>query len=154
MAKHRAKRKSPSRKRYEEKHRTRSCRLDTENDNRLEEHLQGTGHSFADFVKDHLGREEAMIDERVEMLASRRMNPSLEDRVRCLEDLVHQVFLLTVDTDECPPLCPHCEDEELCRCEGRQMESKLAQPWVLTWKCPKCGFFLDTYRRIAPKSIK
>jgi len=154
MAKARESRRPPSRRRYEEEHPTISFRLDRETRKRLKEHLEGTGCSFADFVKDALGREESMVKKRVEILASMHMDPSLEDRVRCLENLVHEIFSMTVDTGEYPPCCPRCESQELFRAEGRETESKLAEPSVLTWKCPKCGFFIDTYKRIDPESIK
>jgi predicted RNA-binding Zn-ribbon protein involved in translation (DUF1610 family) len=154
MAKHRANKKPPSRKRYEEEHPTVSFRLDRDSYRRLKEHLDGTGYSFADFVKDALGREESMVKRRVKALASRQTDPSVEDRLRCVEDLVHQIFCIAVNTREYPPYCPHCDNQELFRCEGRETESSLAQPWVITWKCPKCGFFIDTFKRIDPESIR
>ncbi len=147
-------RKPPSRKRYDERHPTRSCRLDIETDKRLTEHLDSIGCSFSDFVKDSLERGKSMVGKRVEVLASRQMDPSLEDRVRCLENLVHEIFSLIVGTNEYPPYCPRCEGQELFRCEGRETESTIAHPWVPTWKCPKCGFFINTYKRIDPASIK
>jgi predicted RNA-binding Zn-ribbon protein involved in translation (DUF1610 family) len=119
----------------------------------LKEHLKSTGCSLADFVKDALGREESMVAKRVEILTSRLVDPSLEDRVGCLESLVLEIYNLTVDTAEYPPLCPRCEDQEMRRCEGTEMASSLASPIVPTWKCPKCGFFLNTYHRIDPKSL-
>jgi predicted RNA-binding Zn-ribbon protein involved in translation (DUF1610 family) len=146
--------KPPSRRRYEEQNPTVSFRLKRELKEDLKEHLKGTGCSYADFVKDALGREKAMIDERVEILASKRLDAQLEDGVRCLENLVHEVFSLTVDNKRYPPLCPRCDNQELFRCEGREAESKLAHPWVLTWKCPACGFFVNTYKRIDPASTK
>jgi len=154
MAKPNKSKKSPSRKRYEEEHPTISFRLDRETRKNLKEHLDGTGCSFADFVKDSLGREKSMIEKRVNTHTSRQVSPTDEDRIRCLEDLVQQIFLLTVDTDEYPPYCPHCDNQKLFRCEGRETESGLAQPWVFTWRCRKCGFFVNTYKRIDPKSIK
>jgi len=153
VAKAKESRKPPSRKRYEQEHPTVSFRLDRDTYKCLKGHLESTRCSFADFVKDALGREESMVEKRVELLASRQVDPLLEDRVRCLENLVHEFFSLTVDTDKYPPLCPRCGNQELCRCEGREMKSKLAQPWVITWKCPQCGFFMNTYNRIDPKSI-
>ncbi len=147
-------RKPPSRKRPDERSCVKSCRLDLETDKLLTEHLHSISCSFADFVKDALGREKSMVEKRVEVLASRQMDPSLEDRVRCLENQVHEIFSLTVDNREYPPDCPRCENQELFRCEGRETESTIAHPWVLTWKCPKCGYFINTYKRIDPKSIK
>jgi Zn finger protein HypA/HybF involved in hydrogenase expression len=150
------KKKSPSRIKYEQKHPTISIRLDVESKKSLEEHLEGTGCSAADFVKDHLGREKGMVEKRVEIQASRQVGQSLEGRVRCLEDLVHQIFSIlhmTIDTDEHPFYCPRCDNQELFKVEGREIESGLAEPWVFTWKCPKCGFFIDSGKRIDPKSI-
>jgi hypothetical protein len=154
MAKANKSKKPPSRKRYEEKHPTISFRLDGETHEHLKEHLESIGCSFADFVKDYLGREKSMIEKRVNMHTSRQVGPSDEDRIRCLEDLAHQIFLLTVDTDEYPPYCPRCDNQELFQSEARETESNLAQPWVITWKCPQCGFFINTYKRIDPNSIK
>ncbi len=146
--------KTPSRERYEEKHPTISFRLDNDTRKCLKEHLASTGCSFADFVKDALGREESMIEKRVKMQASRRVAPSDEDKLRCLEDLVHQLLIAVVTTDEYPPSCPYCDNHDLCECMGREKESTQAHPWVPTWKCPKCGYFIDTLKRIDPESIK
>jgi hypothetical protein len=154
MVKDRKRKKPPSRKKYEEEHPTLSFRLDRETQEHLKEHLVGTECSVADFVKDNLGREESMVEKRIETLASKQVDPSLEERVRCLEDLVHEISSLTVDTDEYPPYCPRCDNQELFQCEGRETESKLAKPWVFSWKCPKCGFFINTYKRIDPASLK
>ena len=146
--------KPPSKKRYDESHRVRSCRLDMETDKRLTQHLDSIGCSFADFVKDSLGREKSMVEKRVEVMASMQVAPALEERVRRLEDLVHKIISITVDNREYPPDCPRCEGQELFRCDGRETKSTIAHPWVPTWKCPKCGYFIDTYKRIDPKSIK
>jgi hypothetical protein len=152
--KKKTKHKTPSRARYDESHPVISGRLDRDTYDHLKVYLEESGCSLADFVKDALGREESMVEKRVETLASRQADPSLEERVRCLEDLIHEVFMLTVDTDEYPPLCPRCDNQELFQAEGRETESSLAHPVVFTWKCPGCGFFVDTYKRIDPKSIK
>ena len=154
MVKARRSRKPPSRKRYDEAHRVRSVRLDKEYDERLDKLLTALGLSFSDFMRAHIRNDEAMIEKRVEMLASRQIDPSVEHRLRCIEDLVQQIFTVSVDTDEYPPYCPHCENQELFQAEGRETESSLAHPVVFTWKCPGCGFFVDTYKRIDPKSIK
>ena len=155
MAKGNKTKKPPSRKRYEESHPVFSTRLDRDTLDRLKGHLKSTGYSRADFIKDNLGREESMVEKRVEILASREVGPSLEDRVRCLEDLVYYIISLGgIDTREYPPYCPHCEGQKMFRCEGRETESTIAHPWVPTWKCPKCGYFINTYKRIDPKSIK
>jgi Arc/MetJ-type ribon-helix-helix transcriptional regulator/predicted RNA-binding Zn-ribbon protein involved in translation (DUF1610 family) len=153
VAKSKKSKKPPSRQRYDEEHRVRSARLDKEYDERLDKLLKALGLSYSDFVKAHIRKDEAMIEKRVEILTSRLMDPSLEDRVGCLESLVLEIYNLTVDTVEYPPLCPRCEDQEMRRCEGTEMASSLASLIVPTWKCPKCGFFLNTYHRIDPKSL-
>jgi predicted RNA-binding Zn-ribbon protein involved in translation (DUF1610 family) len=154
MAKAKKNRKPPSRKRYEEKHPTISFRLDKETYKCLKGHLEGTGCSIADFIKDALGKEESMIEKRVEILASKQMGPPVEDRLKCVEDLTLQILPLAVDTDKYPPFCPHCGNQKLLRCEGREVGSTSANSWAPTWKCPKCGFFMNTYKRIDPKSIQ
>lgn len=154
MAKHRVNKEPPSRKRYEEEHPTVSFRLDKETYKRLKEHLAGTGYSFADFIKDALGREKSMVEKRVEMLASQEIELPVEDRLRCLEEFVHQLFSVAVDTDEFPPGCPHCDNQDLFYAEGAETESTRGMPQIHTWKCPKCGFFINTSRRIDPKSIR
>ena len=146
--------KKPSRARYEKQHPVFSARLDRETYDRIKSHLAGTGCSFADLLKDAIGREESMVEERVQMLTSRKAAPSLEDRVRCLEDLVHQLFSVAVTTHKWLPICPHCHNQELLRAEGTEAESTFAIPQVLTWHCPRCGFFLNTFARIDPKSLK
>lgn len=110
--------------------------------------------SYSGYVKAHIRKDEAMIEKKAEMLASRQVAPSVEDRIRSLENLVHEIFCSKVDTREFPPHCPRCEDQELFKCEGRQTESATTNAWVSTWKCPKCGYIMNTYKRIDPKSIK
>jgi len=154
MAKVNKIKKPPSRQRYDNEHRVRSARLDKEHDERLAKLLEGLGLSFSGYVKAQIKKDEAMIEKKAEILASKQADPSVEDRLRYLGDLVYQILSIPLDTDEYPPFCPHCENQVLFRCEGREMESILACPWVITWKCPKCGFFVDTYKRIDPKSIK
>ncbi len=160
MAKSKKNRKPPSRTRYEQTHRVSSARLDEETTKELREHLARTRCSFANFVKGALGKEKEMVRKRIDMLASRELNPLVEDRLMCLEDLLHQVLLMTcvlfmaVNEDDWPPDCPHCDNQRLIRCEGRETESSLAHHWVITWKCRRCGFFVNTYKRIDPKSIQ
>jgi len=154
MTKAKKSKKPPSRKRYEEEHRTRSVRLDRETNEHLDKLLEGLELSFSGYVKAQIRKDEAMIEKKAEILASIKVDPLLEERVRFLESLLLDTYSLAIDTSEYPPLCPRCEDRDMLRCEGREMESNLANPIILTWKCPKCGFFLNTYHRIDPKSIK
>lgn len=154
MAKNKMHRKKPSRKRYEEEHPTVSFRLDRETYDGLKEHLAGTSCSFADFIKDALGREKSMVEKRVEMLAAKETSPAVEDRLRCLEEFVHQLFSVAVDTDEFPPYCPHCDNQQMFYAEGTETESTRRVTQIHTWKCPGCGFFINTSRRIDPNSIR
>jgi len=155
MAKVKKDKRPPSRKRYEEQHPTSSFRLDKEMDRQFREHLKATGRSCADFVKDAMGREKSMIAKKIEELASRQTtSSSVEERVRCLEDLVHHIVSGSVGTDWYPPCCPRCDNQRLRECEAREMQSKLAHPWVITWRCPKCGFLMNTYKQVDPKSVR
>jgi len=153
MAKHRVNKKPPSRRRYEEQHPTISVRLDKETRERLKEHLKGTGCSVADLIKDTLGREESMVEKRVGMLAARQVSSPVEHRLKCLEGLVHELISVVAIYHEWPLTCPQCENEELYWAMGTEIESTLAHPQVYTWKCAKCGFFIDTSKRIDPESI-
>lgn len=80
--------------------------------------------------------------------------PPLEERVRCLEHFIHHIIGVAVDTKEYAPLCPHCGEEDMLLVEGEETETRMANPAVLTWACPKCGFFIDTYGRVDPESIR
>lgn len=153
MTKNKGKRKSPSRERYEKEHRTKSCRLTREENKSLDELLEETGRSFADFVRDWLGREESMIKERVEMLAKKKAPPSFEERLKCLEDLMNQAFSY-LSTHDWSAFCPYCENRELLKADGIETESTRVRKGTHTWRCPECGFFLDTPKRIDPKSIE
>jgi len=101
-----------------------------------------------------------MVEKRVKILASRKADPSVEERLKCREDLMQQVFISLYimsmgDVDDVfDPSCPRCYKQKLLRCEGDETERSGAGRGVITWKCPKCGFFLNTYGRIAPESIK
>jgi hypothetical protein len=85
----------------------------------------------------------------------------LEERVRCLEHLVHYLLGYTYalggefDEEVYPPLdCPHCENKVLLLASGNELETRRKIPGIHTWACPKCGFFLDTYQRIDPGSVQ
>jgi len=153
MTKKKTDQKKPSRKRYENEHPTISFRLEKQMYERLKKHLEGTGCSFASFVKDSLGREESMVEKRVEMIASTKVNPSIEEQVRYLQGLVYEL-LARQETKTWPPACPRCENEELFECEGVETLIKQRRPEAPTWKCAKCGFFIDTSHRIDPKSLR
>ncbi len=153
MARSKGKRKPPSRKRYEEEHQTRSCRLTRDENRRLDELLEGTGFSFGSFVRSWLGKEESLIKERVEVLAKKKVPPVGEERLRCIEDLMYQIFLHLRDND-CQLVCPRCRNQDLVITWGIEMGATNAYGIRPTSKCPKCGYFLDTFKRIDPKSLK
>lgn len=144
--------KPPSKERYDQKNPTISFRLDKETKQSLKEHLNGTGSSFADFIKGALGKEKAMVENRIEKRAAQRLS-LLEDRVACLESLVSELYLLTATTEQYPPTCPRC-NKGMRMSEGMEKGPKSPSGGILTWKCPQCGYFLETYKRVDPKSIK
>lgn len=146
--------KKPSRAKYEQGHPVFSARLDVDTYNRLKAHLAGTGCSFADFLKDAFGREESMVEKRVEMIASRQADPSIDDRVGCLESLLHELWSVAIDTTEYTPSCPQCDSMDLFDAEGGQTKGKARYRRVRTWACPKCGFFVNTAGRIDPSSLQ
>jgi hypothetical protein len=80
--------------------------------------------------------------------------PPLEERVRCLEALVHYLTGIAIVTGDYPPTCPHCLNQDLLWADAKELEALGAFPYIHTWACPKCGFFVDTYGRIDPESIK
>jgi len=122
-------------------------------DPELKKHLEDAGCSFASFVKDSLGKEESMVEKRIEMIASKKVDPSIEEQVRHLQSLVHELYMRQ-ETKTWPPACPHCENEELFECEGIETMIKERRPEMPTWKCAKCGFFIDTSHHIDPKSLR
>lgn len=155
MAKSKGNKKSPSRKRYEEEHPTVSFRLDRETYNSLQERLSGTGCSFADFVKDSLGREETLVEERVAKLASRKIEES-ERPARDLElyeivlDLARWGVLLWAnlpDPIEVP--CPSCLFPSRVRQnpEPRTVTLEVLEDGNL--KCPECGLTLKNPPQLA-----
>jgi len=147
MARTNKSKKSPSRKRYEEAHPTRSCRLNKEDDELLEEHLERTGRSFADFVKDHLRKEEAMVEERVAQLASRKVEES-ETPTHDLElyglvlDLAYWTLVLWISLpDPLDVSCPDCRfPSKLSGKEGRTVMLEMVESG--DFKCPECGLTL------------
>jgi hypothetical protein len=153
MARSKGKRKPPSRKRYEEEHKTRSCRLTRDENRCLDKLLEGTGFSFGDFVRSWLGEEESLIKKRVEVLAKKKVPPVGEERLRCLEALMFANCIQLRDHDW-SPYCPRCGDQELLVAWGDEIGSTGAHQETPTLKCPKCGYFLDTLKGIDPKSLE
>jgi hypothetical protein len=147
--------KKPSRKKYEESHPVFSARLDRDTYERLKEHLTGTGCSFAGFIKDSLGREESMIEKRVEMLASQKVEPSVEERLKYLEGLTNQIVtavgsISPGEFESCVVACPRCCDSDLFPYTGKGV---LTGRTLLIWKCYKCGFITRAQEPVDRKSL-
>ena len=147
--------KKPSRVAYEKSHPTVSFRLDIETLDRLKEDLKATGCSFADFVKDALGREEMMVEERVTKLASRKITES-EMPARDLElyelvvDLAYWAVVFWMNLPD--PLdgvtCPSCLfPSDLSKKEGKTVKLEMLENGNL--KCPECRLTLKNPPQLA-----
>lgn len=147
--------KKPSRVAYEESHPTISFRLDRETHDSLKEHLTATGYSFADFVKDALGREKTMVEERVAKLASRKIAES-ETLARDLElydialDLARWGVILWANLPD--PMdsvsCPSCLfPSRLSKKESRAVTLEMLEDG--NFKCPECGLTLKNPPQLA-----
>ena len=147
------KNKPPSRQRYEQENPTVSCRLDKETHQRLSEYLQNTGTSLADLLRDALGRENSMIEERIQMLANQQAPLSDEGRLNCLEALVLQAGVYLKDNDW-PFFCPRCREHEMLYAKGEADIRPGEKEEAITFKCPGCGYFLDTPDHIDPDSLE
>lgn len=144
-----AKKQKPSRARYEKAHPVFSARVDKETYDRLTNHLEGTGCSFADFLKDSLGREESMVERRVEMLAGRELDPSLEKRVEALEELMMCAVIHMWD-DRAPFWCPFCDGT----LHGAMVAEKGSRNRdVFTYACPRCGFMMNPREKLDPRTL-
>jgi hypothetical protein len=142
-----------SRQRYEKEHPTVSFRLDKETHQRLKKHLDGTKCSFADFVKDALGREEATIEKRIQ--AREEQWNAAKDGPRCLRDLVRQAYAMLQiagqGKDLGDPFCPRC-GEEMVPVMVNEIGADEDEPEVFTYCC-ECGYFIDSYKGIDPSSL-
>ena len=141
--------KKPSRARYKESHPVFSTRLDRETYDRLKKHLAGIGYSLSDFLKDALGREESMVEKRVEMPASRKADPSVEERLRLLEGLMSEV-MITAYEPETPWWCPRCGQD---LAEAMVAEKGATSPDIFVYACPKCYFFVTPWGD-APQGVE
>jgi predicted DNA-binding protein len=146
--------KKPSRVAYEESHPTISFRLDRETHDRLKGHLKATGCSFADFVKGALGRETAMVEERVARLASReieqRQTPVLDPELYDLVlDLANWNIILWMNLpDPLQVACPSCLfPSKLSGKEGKAVILEMVESG--DFKCPECGLRLKNPPQLA-----
>ncbi len=145
--------KPPSREKYEKEHPTVSFRLDKETYQRLKGHLEGTKCSFADFVKDALGREETMIEKR--MQARGEQWDALQDEVECQRDLLrqahHLIHIVGLGKDLPDPSCPRC-GKELIPVRAKEIGAGRDEPELFTYACD-CGYIIDSYKGIDPPSL-
>lgn len=155
MLKSKADRKKPSRKRYEQEHPTVSFRLDKATYRSLKEHLKGTGCSFADFVKDALGREGSMVNERVAKLASKKLKER-ETPAHDVElydivlDLARWAIVYWADLPD--PVdgidCPSCLfPSRLSKKESGTVTMEMIEDG--DFKCPECGLRIKNPPQLA-----
>jgi hypothetical protein len=146
MAKNKPAKKKPSRVAYEKEHPTVSFRLNKETKARLDKHLEAAGCSFADFVKDNLGREENMVEERVARLTSmeveKRQAPELDlELYKLVLDLAKWNVVLWMNLPN--PLkvtCPDCFfPSKLTGKEGKVVEMEMSVTGQGDFVCPECG---------------
>jgi len=152
MVKSKAGGKKPSRKRYEEEHPTLAFRVDKETKTRLMDHLEGTGCSFGDFVRDALGREETMVEDRVAKLASEKLKEEACDLelYDIVLDLARWVIVcwanlpdLVDDVD-----CPSCLfPSKLSKKESKSVTLEMLEDG--DFKCPECGLRIKNPPQLA-----
>jgi len=132
-----------------------SFRVDRQTKEELEEHLKASSCSFANFVKDALGREETMVEERVTKLASRKIE-EIETPPRDLElydivvDLAYWVIVFWTNLPD--PLdgvpCPSCLfPSKLNKKEGRTVKLEMLENG--DFKCPECRLTLKNPPQLA-----
>ena len=154
MAKPSKSKKSPSRNRYEEEHPTISGRVDKETKRHLKEHLEAAGCSYGEFIKDALGKEKSMVEERVAKLASRRVEES-KAPTRDLElyglvlDLAYWTLVLWMNQPDLLDVpCPDCRfPSRLSGKEGRTVMLEMVESG--DFKCPECGLILKNPPQLA-----
>lgn len=130
-----------------------SFRLGRETKARLMNHLEGTGCTFADFVKDSLGREQSMVEKRVTTLASRKIDqkPQLDSELhKVVLDLARWgiVFWANLRNPRESP-CPGCLFPSKMR---KNQESRTVTLQMLEngdLKCPECGLTLRNPPQLA-----
>jgi len=146
MARSRQVKKKPSRLAYEQSHPTVSFRLDREIRDRLKGHLSSTGCSFADFVKDALGREQSMVEKRVAKLTSaeieRRQAPVLDLELYDLAlDLAKWNIILWMNLpDPLKVTCPDCFfPSALSGKRSKAVIMEMVEEGNGDFECPECG---------------
>jgi len=139
---------------YEESHPTISFRVDKETHDRLKQHLRATGFSFASFVKNALGKEEAMVEERVAKLASRKIEEGktlscdleLYDLVLDLAQWAILLWANLPDPMEVP--CLSCLfPSKLSKRQSRRVILQMLESG--DFKCPDCALTLRNRPQLA-----
>ena len=150
-----AKKKSPSREKYDEENPAISFRVPKQLKEQLEKYLAASGQSFADFAKSVLDGEQTLINERLNARVEQRFG-AFKNRVEAIDNLMFQL-LCTFYDKKLPVLCPRCEDKwgyRLLSAVGLHTGTDGKTEDYPTWKCPHCGWFYDIYGSMNPASIK
>lgn len=145
----------PSRQHYVDENPTISCRVPLALKEQLEKYLAASGQSFADFVKSTLEAEKSLVNERVNVRVEQRFG-TFKDRVTLIDSLMWQ-FLITLDENNLPVLCPRCEgkgDYRLFRAWSHRPGPDGKPDELPTWKCRKCGWFYDIEGQMDPSYLK
>ncbi|MFP3976024.1 MAG: hypothetical protein ACLFVK_07380 [Dehalococcoidia bacterium] len=82
-----------------------------------------------------------MVEKRVEELASRKAEPSVEQRLRDPEGLVSELMVIAREP-EAPWWCPRCGTQLT---DGAVAKKGSTDPDIFVYVCPKCGFFLTPW---------
>ena len=90
-----------------------------------------------------------MVEKRVEMLASRKVEPSVEERLRCLESIMGEV-MINAHRPEILWVCPRC-GERLADAMVAEKGSTRRDTFVFA--CPKCYSFLIPWESV-PKGVE
>ena len=156
VAKGKKKTKSPSRKRYEENNPTVSFRVSKELKERLLDYLDTCGQSFGDLCEGILDRDQPLTEKKLDALVHKKFG-ALEDRLRYIDDLLNRLLCEYCIEKDLPAICPRCRDKEKGRlffARGYEMQDDGTKRGAPSWKCAKCGWYLDIHGRIDPKSLK
>jgi len=152
----RGKRKPPSKEKYDAEHPTISYRTDRATKSHIEELCTEFGCSSADLMKYAAGVAESLIQQKVETLVSKKFG-NLEERLELIDRLLCQLLCTLLENDLTAP-CPRCDSKDeynaLYLAWGEEVDPSEKCGEVPTWKCPKCGWYWDTFGRIDPESIK
>lgn len=92
-------------------------------------------------------------EKRAEILALREIGLSDEEGLKRIDKLV-RLALSRLNEHEIPAPCPCCNKQNLRLAWGNLKGTSGKQgDEVFTWKCPDCGWFLDTFSRMDPESV-